>query len=915
MSKSLFSIPILFLLLLQIGYAQNPTGSSWIAVADTAFEKRDYYSAFKYYEAALAYDTTKLRIWYQYAESARHFNAYLYAERAYQKILDSDSSAQYPLSGLWLAAMEQKLSKYQEAIGHYQQFLDDQKSAETKYKDLAAKGLRDSNFALKKLEQPENVKIIHLDEKINTPYSDFGAVLVGDTLYYSSFRFVEKQDTNNPPRIYAKTLSSIKNEGGVLLPDTFNIAKNHVAHTAFNSNGNRLYYNICDYSATTAVRCDLYFREKDKTGKWSAARKLSVNLPNVSSTQPSVALDAQSGRELLFFSSDRAGGKGGLDIWCGYINPDGDVTSAGAVAAINSPGNEGTPFFHNASQQLYFSSDGIEGMGGYDIFQSYQIGESWANPQHLGYPINTSYDDLYLTFSKDGTKAYLSSNRLGSTFIEEDKEACCLDIFTYNPDLTINLIATTFNLCDGSPLIGTTVELVEITPEGEKLIGKVTNLKGNDFPFPLQKGKKYLLRARKEGFSEALDTIDLNAPAFKGLNKIERQLYLGPSQIDLQANTFRKADGTPLLASRVELYEIGPDGKPTLINGKDNPTGNDFIFPLEKGKKYLLKAMHDGYLPVTDTVDLTKDLSPKCDVIKRDLYLPQLQLQILACDASNNNTPLNGVKVGIEMVGKTSKTAEQTQPLTHEFFFELDLDKPFIVINASKDGYIPAYDTLRIDVEESIKSGGIVKKEVCLRRTTDWPGFLPLALYFDNDEPDRRTYSRFTRKTYGEAYEQYYGKKKEFIEEFTRELSEEDKFLTEQRFEVFFEREVKGGYNNLVLFSDQLYEYLKRGNSLEIEIKGYASPRGNPFYNECISERRINSLKNHFSQYNNGCLMPYLKSGKFKIIQKPLGESTVDVTQVSDNLKDAKNSIYSILASVERRVEIVQINTGNKEVE
>src|SRR5690606_153279 len=96
---------------------------------------------------------------------------------------------------------------------------------------------------------------------------------------------------------------------------------------------------------------------------------------------------------------------------------------------INTIENDITPFFHDASQTLFFSSDGYKTLGGYDIFKSKITNGNWTEPEHTGFPLNSSYNDVYFVLNNDSTLAYLSSNRLGSMYLDENNKSCCNDIY------------------------------------------------------------------------------------------------------------------------------------------------------------------------------------------------------------------------------------------------------------------------------------------------------------------------------------------------------------------------------------------------------------------------------------------------------------------------------------------------------
>jgi hypothetical protein len=132
-----------------------------------------------------------------------------------------------------------------------------------------------------------------------------------------------------------------------------------------------------------------------------------------------------------FSRAPRPGGQGGYDIWYVYMYPDGgfadQVRNAGSK--VNTPDDDITPWYVNDQNMLYFSSTYHPGLGGFDIFRSPFEKGIFGDPANAGYPINSSYNDIYPSVNKEGTFAYLSSNRVGSYF--EHKLNCCNDIYRY----------------------------------------------------------------------------------------------------------------------------------------------------------------------------------------------------------------------------------------------------------------------------------------------------------------------------------------------------------------------------------------------------------------------------------------------------------------------------------------------------
>lgn len=137
----------------------------------------------------------------------------------------------------------------------------------------------------------------------------------------------------------------------------------------------------------------------------------SVNVPGYRSINPFVSLDGRK----LYFSSDRPGGEGGLDLWFIELDEAGLVVGEAKNLGrpINSELDEQSPFFHEASSTLFFSSNGHNSIGGLDLFKASFSKENKAfnAPENLGLPINSSMDDSYLIWDTFLNKGYFASDR------------------------------------------------------------------------------------------------------------------------------------------------------------------------------------------------------------------------------------------------------------------------------------------------------------------------------------------------------------------------------------------------------------------------------------------------------------------------------------------------------------------------
>lgn len=129
-------------------------------------------------------------------------------------------------------------------------------------------------------------------------------------------------------------------------------------------------------------------------GRWQKAEKLSKHInTRYWETHASISDDGKT----LYFTSNRKGGFGGLDIYYSTLQPNGDWGVAVNLGKdINTPFNEESPYFLVDSETLIFASQGNNGIGGYDIFSSKKINDSrWSQPTNMGYPISTTDDDMF----------------------------------------------------------------------------------------------------------------------------------------------------------------------------------------------------------------------------------------------------------------------------------------------------------------------------------------------------------------------------------------------------------------------------------------------------------------------------------------------------------------------------------------
>ena len=226
----------------------------------------------------------------------------------------------------------------------------------------------------------------------------------------------------------------------------------------------------------------------------------------------------------------------------------------------------------------------------------------------------------------------------------------------------------------------------------------------------------------------------------------------------------------------------------------------------------------------------------------------------------------------------------------------------------AKKGATCCNDLYRWSVPREVKPEEVPttpEQAVAFKRITSLRERLPLRLYFHNDEPNPRTRDTLTTLTYGNTYTAY----KDLVPDYQKAWT--DNPAGTKAIDAFFRDRVDLGFAQLLDFVGLLKQALAEGQRIRLVVRGFASPLAKSDYNENLSLRRISSLVNHLRKVDRGSLIPYLdgtaKNGGRLVIEKaPFGEDR-SAGDVSDMLEDLKRSVYSVGASMERRIEIEQV--------
>jgi len=513
--------------------------------------------------------------------------------------------------------------------------------------------------------------------------------------------------------------------------------------------------------------------------------------------------------------------------------------------------------------RMYFASNRPDGKGGYDVYTVLIRDDGSCSAAENLEIINTPGDEYSPYYSTKSKSLYFSSNYhngFGG-----------LDVFKYSWKGKDSLKVV--NL--GPSINSSYDELSYSTVTNEKSAYLVSNKPGSAY----------------------VDEL-LQACCFD-IYKVN----ITPATVELLVITKDAFDSLELTGVKLQLIDVTESD--SLITSLNLDDRSQFNFKLVEGRNYKIIASRDGY--ESDSIKLTTIDLPNFDQIKREIFLiERKQLNVLTFERTTNAW-LKGVKVELWDTDKNELLREMTNPDSNFFNFELLKGRNYKLL-ASKKKY--ESDMITISAKETAAEKLLNRKMFLeLSAIAELRKLLPIRLFFDNDMPNPRSDSDTTNVLFSKIYNDYVAKKGKYTYEFTHILKGPIKEKTILEIDTFFEKGVKANGDKLEIFMDKLQIILEEGHDIDIFLKGYASPRAKSDYNQKLSSRRVNSIRNEFDTYNNSSFHPFIKSQSLKIKEIPFGES-MSGNDVSDSLEDTRNSIYSLKAAYERRVEILEILKG-----
>lgn len=468
--------------------------------------------AYQSFDEATRKDDSFAEAWMMKGECAFALGDYPLAADHF-RIANDKAGGLYPIGHILAGSAYYLAGDYAKSMEAYTQYLHTEKPKDNLLAD-AKKGIKQSAFAQHAMANPVPFTPHRLSENINTRIDEYWPSLTADeqTILYTAL-VPGKEEINEKLQedFFASKLANGEWQPAYNLGKPVNTNGNEGAQ-ALAPDGRTIYYTACN-RADGYGQCDLY--DALWTGqRWELPRNLGspVNTSR-SEKNPSIAHDGQT----LWFTSDRPGGFGQMDIWYTRRQPDGNWgIPENAGDSINTDGNEISPFIHPDNRTLYYASDGKLGMGKFDIFICRL--DSSGKPlsvSNLGYPINTNRDEIGLFVTTAGTRAYYSS----------DIESGNQDIYWFEmPEATRPLPVSYCKawIFDSKTRVSLKVDYILTSlPAGDTLVKGTTNEADGTFLVCLPADKDYGLHIARQGYLFHSENFSL-----KGIKSIKEPFEL-----------------------------------------------------------------------------------------------------------------------------------------------------------------------------------------------------------------------------------------------------------------------------------------------------------------------------------------------------------------------------------------------------
>lgn len=473
-------IIIFFLLMSQVILAQKPT----LKKADELFANRSYVEAAKMYEK--------------------------FKQNQDQKVLENLGDCYYYNAQMKFAADNygNLVFKYKDSVKpeYYFRYAHALKGIEEYEKgDKVMSDYLKYSVDTKKFKEhlnnivPFNYKVNQMTRSNST--GDFGISFFGEKVVFASLRNAESPLYKWNEKPYLDLYEATVSKEGILeniKPFSTQInTKTHESNAVFTKDGKTMYFSRTN-DKQVQVGNEKFasvklFKAEWVDNEWTNVSELPFSSDQFSTQHPALSVDEKK----LYFSSDRPGSLGSFDLFYVDILEDGNYSEPQNLGDnINTIHREQFPFVAEDGT-LYFASDGLQGLGGLDIFMARVYDSVFAKPINLGETINTGMDDFAYVLKAGENLGYFASNRKGTdnlySFIREENQRRFIVEGDVRDKVTKELLP------------GTTVTLYDMD---DKLIGQLVVGQNADYVFNTEPNTKYKIVADRDFYASKEETFE-----------------------------------------------------------------------------------------------------------------------------------------------------------------------------------------------------------------------------------------------------------------------------------------------------------------------------------------------------------------------------------------------------------------------
>lgn len=458
----------------------------------------DYFAAAENFRMAWEKKQSKEELIYKAAENYFRLSDYRNAAEAYQHVPANFNND--PLIKLKYARALKQDGQYDKARAIFEEVADTYTGPDKAIlQDIVRVELRGIDLTRDiAANLDRRMEILHPGVMVNSDSDEFGPTPVGeDQIWFTS-------TTGDQARIYESQRQG-RNWTKAANPSGFPVVDGgQYANGGMSPDNQRFYFTICNNDSGwngTNTRCEIYVTKRSANG-WTAPERLPdyINVQGVNTTQPAVA--HSNGQEYLYFSSNREGGRGGLDLW--YVTRDLGIDNLDYTfpvnlgPVVNSLGDEISPYYNTEEGVIYFSSNGHPSIGGMDIFKATGGEVSWSTPENLGMPINSAANDYGYVRNSYGLGGFFASNRV---FGGEKTNTRHDDIFEFSVGgRQITLKANVYDQATGSLLDNIAVSLYQIFDDGKENLLITKDFNSGSYLFELLPNRRFRVEIEREGY-------------------------------------------------------------------------------------------------------------------------------------------------------------------------------------------------------------------------------------------------------------------------------------------------------------------------------------------------------------------------------------------------------------------------------